>query len=107
MGTREDASSQVGHLAEDLLSLVRQPVLARGREISRERWESKVLDILVAAYRLGADQARGSALTVGRLEWILAQSDVRRAIFAVADDGGAALAEAIIATNAALPGQIR
>jgi hypothetical protein len=59
---------QLSVLAEELLGLVRQPVLPRGQEITRERWEIKVRAKLAEVFRLGMDAGWQKATQTGTEE---------------------------------------
>jgi len=51
----EVSDTRLDQLAAELLSMVRQPALARGQEITRERWETMILGKLAEIFRLGMD----------------------------------------------------
>jgi hypothetical protein len=46
-------ASALNALAAELLALVQQPVLARGHEITQQRWEIKVRGAIARIFRLG------------------------------------------------------
>jgi hypothetical protein len=112
----QEQPGRLSGLAGELLGMVGQPVLPRGREITRQAWERNVRGLLARVYSLGMDAGWVKATGTpdlsgpGRLRQVLSDPDVHRCLCAyVVDPDGPTLDEVaarVAEAHASLPGII-